>query len=330
MMKRILVSFFLNFLLCGMTFSQTDDCKRAAFQFSFMPFMSTNGLQAKEYTNKVSVNLLSGLSKNEKAFAFAGLTNIVLNDANGFQFAGLGNYIGNNGKGGAFSGLGNVIQNNYSGFQFAGLGNYIGNSGKGMQFAGLVNISKDYSGFQFAGLVNISKKVDGVQFAGLLNIAESSDWPVALVNIIKNGDLGIAVTYNEIGSMVVALRSGGRHTYGIVGIGYNHRVNRYVTAGGLGVHIHVTRWLTLNNELMGETLNNFSKYITFKVGYAFLPAFRLTPHIELFGGPSINYIQTDDLRNVDMIPDKHIWRKFGDTKFQQVYFGYQAGLQYFF
>lgn len=298
MMKRILVSFFLNFLLCGMTFSQTDDSKRAAFQFSFMPFMSTNGLQAKEYTNKVSINLLSGLSKNEKAFAFAGLTNIVLNDANGFQFAGLGNYIGS--------------------------------SGKGMQFAGLVNISKDYSGFQFAGLVNIAKKVNGVQFAGLLNIAESSDWPVALVNIIKNGDLGIAVTYNEIGSMVVALRSGGRHTYGIVGIGYNHKVNRYVTAGGLGAHIHVTRWLTLNNELMGETLNNFSKYITFKVGYAFLPAFRLTPHIELFGGPSINYIQTDDLRNVDMIPDKHIWRKFGDTKFQQVYFGYQAGLQYFF
>lgn len=235
-MKRILVSFFLNFLLCGMTFSQTDDSKRAAFQFSFMPFMSTNGLQAKEYTNKVSINLLSGLSKNEKAFAFA----------------------------------------------------------------------------------------------GLLNIAESSDWPVALVNIIKNGDLGIAATYNEIGSMVVALRSGGRHTYGIVGIGYNHKVNRYVTAGGLGAHIHVTRWLTLNNELVGETLNNFSKYITFKVGYAFLPAFRLTPHIELFGGPSINYIQTDDLRNVDMIPDKHIWRKFGDTKFQQVYFGYQAGLQYFF
>ena len=199
-----------------------------------------------------------------------------------------------------------------------------------MHFAGLVNISKDYSGFQFAGLVNIAQKVDGVQFAGLLNIAESSDWPIALINIIKNGDLGIAVTYNEIGSMVVALRSGGRHTYGIVGIGYNHKVNRYVTAGGLGAHIHVTRWLTLNNELVGETLNNFSKYITFKVGYAFLPAFRLTPHIELFGGPSINYIQTDDLRNVDMIPDKHIWRKFGDTKFQQVYFGYQAGLQYFF
>ena len=330
MMKRILVLFFLNFLLCGMTFSQADDNKRAAFQFSFMPLMSTNGLQAKEYSNKVSVNLLSGLSKNEKAFTFAGLTNIVLNDANGFQFAGLGNYIGNNGKGVAFSGLGNVVQNNYSGFQFAGLGNYIGSSGRGMQFAGLVNISKDYSGFQFAGLVNIAKKVNGVQFAGLLNIAESSDWPIALVNIIKNGDLGIAVTYNEIGSMVVALRSGGRHTYGIIGGGYNHKADKYVVAGGIGAHIHVTRWLALNNELVGETLDNFSKYITFKVGYAFLPAFRLTPHIELFGGPSINYIQTDDLRNVDIIPDKHIWRKSGDTKFQQVYFGYQAGLQYFF
>ena len=109
-MKRVLVTVFLSFLLCGITFSQTGGDKRAAFQFSFMPFMSTNGLQAKEYTNGVSFNLLSGLSKNENVFAFAGLTHIILNDAKGFQFAGLGNYVGNDGKGMMFAGLGNWVQ----------------------------------------------------------------------------------------------------------------------------------------------------------------------------------------------------------------------------
>ena len=332
MMKRVLVTVFLSFLLCGITFSQTGGDKRAAFQFSFMPFMSTNGLQAKEYTNGVSFNLLSGLSKNENVFAFAGLTHIILNDAKGFQFAGLGNYVGNDGKGMMFAGLGNWVQKEYRGFQFAGLGNYTGSDGKGMQFAGLINISKNYSGFQFAGLVNIAKKVKGVQFAGLLNIAESSDWPVALVNIIKDGELGVALTYNEIGSVVVALRSGGKYTYGIVGIGYNHKAegHSFVTTGGFGAHIHLTPWLMFNNELTGETLDNFSKYVTFKLGYAFLPAFRINPHFELFGGPSINYMQTDDPRNTNILPDKYIWRKYGDSKFQQVYLGYQVGVQYIF
>ena len=331
-MKRILSVVFLSALSVGIVFAQADDRKKAAFQFSFMPFVSTNGLQAKEYTNVVSFNVLSGISKNESAFSFAGLTNIILNDTRGFQFSGLGNYTGNSGKGMQFSGLGNIVKNEYCGFQFSGLGNYIGNKGKGMQFAGLVNIAENYSGFQFAGLINIAKKVKGVQFAGLINIAESSDYPIGLINIIKNGEIGIAVTYNEIGNMVITMRTGGKYTYGIVGIGYNHKAKRnsFVTTGGFGAHIPVTRWLRLNNELTGETLDNFSKYMTFKLGYAFLPAFRINPHFELFGGPSINYLQTDDFKNIGILPDKYIWKKCGNSKYQQVYIGYQVGLQYIF
>lgn len=83
-------------------------------------------------------------------------------------------------------------------------------------------------------------------------------------------------------------------------------------------------------SLREKRLDNFSKYVTFKLGYAFLPAFRINPHFELFGGPSINYMQTDDPRNTNILPDKYIWRKYGDSKFQQVYLGYQVGVQYIF
>jgi hypothetical protein len=74
---------------------------------------------------------------------------------------------------------------------------------------------------QIASLINIAENVTGVQIAGLVNVAENNDYPVDFVNLIKNGEKSIAVTYNEIGSLAVSFRSGGRVTYGITGCGYN-------------------------------------------------------------------------------------------------------------
>ncbi len=64
-----------------------------------------------------------------------------------------------------------------------------------------------------------------MQLAGLLNIAENSDIPLALINIIRNGEYGVSVSYNEAGSIIASFRSGGRITYGIVGAGYNHKAS---------------------------------------------------------------------------------------------------------
>ncbi len=72
---------------------------------SFFPPLSTNGRQAQYYSNDFSFSLLAGVSKNEEAFAFAGLANLIRNDAAGFQFAGLANYTGNEGSGFQFAGL---------------------------------------------------------------------------------------------------------------------------------------------------------------------------------------------------------------------------------
>lgn len=370
----ILVIFFITTTLT--TFAQSDTNKRSAFHLSFFPPLSTHGSLAAEYTNQVSFNILAGVSKNEGAFTFGGLANIVYNNTSGLQFAGLSNYTGNNGRGMMFAGLANLVGNTYEGllfsglinttkgmkgFQFGGLGNFsgdlkgfqfggLGNTAKnvdgfqfgglgsiaqdvdGVQFGGLGNIADDVKGFQFGGLFNVAQKVSGVQFAGLINIAESSDYPLALLNIIKNGEYALGVTYNEIGSVMLTLRTGGRVTYGILGIGYNHKTNDngITIEGGYGIHINITEWLRVNNEIKGGSNSSFSSKSTFYTNYALMPAFRLTPHFEIFGGPSINYLQSDDPDNKKIFPKHSLWKKYIDSRLQQIYIGYQVGVQYIF
>lgn len=277
----------------GVAFSQTAERKSSTFQLSLFPPLSSNWIHSYQYSNKASLNLLVGLSRNEEVIAIAGLTNIILNDAKGFQFAGLG------------------------------------------------NIAKDVNGFQFAGLINKAKDVNGVQFAGIINIAEKSDYPIGLINIIKNGEKGIAVTYNEIGSLMTTFRSGGRVTYGIIGIGYNHKTSgrSYVTEAGFGIHINCLPWFRINNELkvtcFGFSDNPFifsddklsNTVIT--TNYSFLPAFKISPHIELFGGPSLNYMNSGNT-NKELDFEHSIWKQPGSTRLQLIYVGYQVGVQYIF
>ena len=293
-------------------------------QVTFFPPLGTNGLHASRYTNDFSFNLLVGVSKNERAFAFAGLTNIIRNNASGFQFAGLANYTG--GK--------------VSGMQFAGLGNVAGDV-TGFQFGGLGNVTRDVTGFQFGGLFNKARNVKGVQFSGILNIADHSDYPIGLINIIKDGEMSVAVGYNEIGTTSLTFRSGGRVLYGILGVGWNHKVdgagNGVSIMAGYGAHINILPWLRINNEITFESVDCFQNENsnTFKAGYALLPAFRLG-HFELFGGPSVNFMQTKDPEMFDLFPKNPFWEKERtlegreSTKLQQAFIGWQVGVQYIF
>lgn len=329
-MKNLLLAISLCAFSHGAMFSQTDENKTTAFQLSFLPPLSTNGIQSYQYTNGASFNILGGISKNEKAFAFAGFSNIILNDGKGFLFAGLFNYVGHDGKGLSFSGVMNMTKKQYSGFQLGGIANYAGKM-KGFQFAGMANVAGDVTGFQFGGIVNKARNVSGVQFAGLLNMAQSSDYPIGLVNIIKDGEMGVAITYNEAGSTMITFRSGGEFTYGIIGFGYNHNSSSwYTTEAGLGIHYNCFRWLRINNEFKCSSIGNNSTNPTFIISYSLYPAFRLTPHIELFGGPSINYMNAKNTESNDLLPKHAIWRKSSDTRLQRGYIGYQAGIQYLF
>lgn len=322
-MKKISIIVLLAFA-CKFTFAQTAENRKATFHFSFISPIGSNGKYAAEYTNDYSLNLLVGISKNERRLTLAGVSNIILHNAKAVQVAGLSNYIGNNGEGVQCAGVANINKGRFNGLQIAGLFNTAGNV-RGMQVAGLVNIAKD---------------VKGVQLSGLINIAENSDVPIGLINIIKNGEMGVAMTYDGIGNVMASFRSGGKYTYGILGVGYNHKIkkNVLVTEAGFGVHIPVVKWFRINNELKATAIGSNtdseseseSNKLVFNAGYSLLPAFRIGKHFELFGGVSINYMETKNMSAGDIFPKQSLWKGDNSAKLQQVYLGYQVGIQYIF
>ncbi|MCD7900429.1 MAG: hypothetical protein LUH22_11315 [Bacteroides sp.] len=359
-MRKIIFPLLCSLLCICSVVGQSNTEKQSAIHISFIPPLSTHGTQAGEYTNGVSINFLAGISKNEKYFTFGGLANIIKNNASGVQFAGLANVIGNRASGLQFAGLFNAsrganglqfaglanVTENLVGFQFAGLGNVVtkvtgiqfaglGNVAEnviGFQFGGIGNIAGNVTGFQFGGIFNVARNVTGFQLGSILNIAENSDYPIGLVNIIKNGEKSIGFTYDDTGSILTSFRSGGRVLYGILGIGYNHKAEdeHYVVEGGFGAHIPIVERFRINVELKSQYMTSFSNSDVTKSGLSILPAYKLTSNLELFAGPSLNYMESDNIKNGDLFPGHNLWKKYSDTKLKQLFFGYTAGIQWIF
>ena len=375
-MKKLFLTICM--LLSLSAFSQEENFRPAQINFGF-PLSSTNVKKAKEYTNGFSINLLVGISKNERSLALAGIGNIIANDATGLQIASVFNHIGNNGYGIAVTGVSNTVMQSYKGIQIAGVANYSG-SGVGMQIAGVTNINNganigaqisgvtninngaamglqisgvtninngsliglqlssvaniagDVKGMQLSAVMNKAKKVKGVQFATLLNIAEESNFPIAFINIIKNGKMGVALTHDILNNKVVSFRSGGKYTYGILGFGFNNKItegNRLVAEAGYGIHIPITEWFEINNELKAtmtglgsETSNNF--------GYFLSPSLTLLEHYKFFAGVSVNYFNSNSINSESILQNNSFWSKDGKDYVHRMFIGYQIGVQYIF
>ena len=309
--------------------------KRRPVQVSFFYPLCTNGFEASNYANNVSISFIEGRSRSVNGLALAGCVNTVKEDGRGLLMSGLLNAVHGTMSGVQLAGLVNIAGAASRGIQLAGLVN-VARDFSGLQLAGLVNVAHTVRGVQLAGLVNVAHTVRGVQLAGLVNVADSSDFPIGFINLIKNGEMGIALSYNELGIAMLSFQSGGRYTYGILGIGYNHYLHSQhslastgIVSGGIGAHIHCTNWLRLNCELKSTNLlpARESTDGLMALNFSLLPAFRLLPHLELFGGPSISFASVDhDYRNV--LPSYSLWRRIDATRTRQLHVGFQAGVQY--
>ena len=278
-------------------------------------------------TRAIQVAGLTNISKELYGIQISGLTNIS-QDAYGLQLAGLTN-ISKDVYGLQVGGLTNIAQDTY-GLQLAGLFN-VSHDLYGMQLAGLFNCAKDVYGLQFAGLVNVAKRARGVQFAAILNVAEESDFPIGLINIIKQGDKGVALTYDILGNAVMSFRSGGKYAYGILGVGCNAQIEeRLVVEVGYGLQVPVCRWLDVNNEFKATTMGYNSGYTRSNFSYLLAPSLTLWRHCNLFAGASINYFMSDRASAATLLPNAGLWRKEGDRGIGQLYLGYQVGVQYVF
>src|SRR5690606_35910061 len=164
---------------------------------------------------------------------FAGFANIAKSQITGTQFAG---FINNSG--------------NIKGSQFAGFINQAAQV-DGTQMAGFINNAGDVNGTQIAGFINVAKKIKGSQIAGFINVADSSDYPIALINIIKNGEQQIGVSIDESQTTILSFRSGSKNLYGILGAGLNFKRAKvqYAWEAGLGMHIFPGKAFRINPEL---------------------------------------------------------------------------------
>ena len=375
-MKKIII-LIISLLLSFNVFSQEDKFRPVQINFGF-PLSTINMKEAKSYTNAFSINLLVGISKNERSLSLSCLSNIVANDATGLQIAGISNHIGNKGYGIAVAGIANTagfyngiqiggISNftkdsniglqiggiaNYSGstkglmlggianitkdsnigLQIGGIVNYSG-SAKGLMLGGISNISGDFTGFQFAGVMNVAKNVKGVQFASIINIADDSDFPIAFINIIKNGKMGVSLSYDILNNTVLSFRSGGKYTYGILGVGYNAKVNdgsKIMAEAGYGIHIPVNHLFEINNEFKATSVGFSNDKTCYNFAYLLAPSVTFWNHYNIFGGVSFNYLNSDYEDSNDLLPKKYLWSKDTNDNAQRMYIGYQIGLQYVF
>jgi len=287
--------------------------------------ISTNGLEAKSRTNSLSLNAVGGLSYAETGACVAGIGSVVLDSARGAMVAGFGNVVVGSARGVMVSGFGNLVMGSSKGLQVAGFEN-VNKHAADVQVAGFLNKAADVH-TQVAGFMNIARKVRGVQIAGFMNIADSSDYPVALINIVRNGEMSVAVSTDETLTTLASFHSGGRKLYGIVGFGYNHKGVRSLAAweAGFGAHVVTTSRFRLNLEVVNIGLTDFKAGDWMKSSFRVLPVYRVSHRIELFAGPSFNYLHARKGQGEGIV-DHFLWSDSNTHNYYGLFFGATGGV----
>lgn len=251
------------------------------FQISFVPMLGTNGIESPKVANRLSVNIIAGMSKGVGAAEYGGIANLTNGKVFGFQYAGILN-TSKDVTGCQVAGIVNLTQGNVKGFQGAGIVNNT-RSVKGVQAAGVVNIAKgEVEGSQLAGIVNIAdgkaktqvagifnsaENVKGVQISGLVNRAKSvgtqigfvniadscSGASIGIVNIVKNGYHQFELGTDDMLMANLSYRSGIKKLHTIVGASIkpdNSSTVVWGTTFGLGTSINLSPRTLLDADLL--------------------------------------------------------------------------------
>lgn len=270
--------------------------------------------------------------KDARGLQFAGFSNIAMGHAESAQFAGFLN-VASEIKGAQFAGFANIAKN-AQGIQISGFTNIAQNI-QGSQISGFANIAEDVSGSQIGGFANVARKVKGIQLAAFINVADSSDYPIGIVNIIKNGEKSIGLSIDETQTSLLSFRSGGKKLYGIIGAGFNLQNSNdeiYAFEAGLGAHFPINNSLRLNTELATVYMDNFHRGEYTKSSFRLFPALKLGKRIEIFGGPTLNFISTNTSWGETLI-DNYLWKRTSSVNreyFHGLYIGYAGGLHFTF
>ncbi|NBC03401.1 MAG: hypothetical protein GVY20_06815 [Bacteroidetes bacterium] len=220
MMKKNLSILLLLTLFTGIQISsaqQHPDLKYRTFRVTLFPGLSTNGVEAPNYSAKYSLNILGGYHGALDGYEI-GIVNINKYYAEGLQLGVV------NGTGGHMMGLGlaslvNFAGDEMQGLHFAGIGNLSSEFMQGLQFAGIMNMGGGgMQGLQFAGIGNLAgDDIQGLQFAGIFN-AGSGDSQGIKMSGIGNFNGGFSQGIHMGGILNVAYEMQGISMAGILNV----------------------------------------------------------------------------------------------------------------
>ncbi|MBT1704324.1 hypothetical protein [Chryseosolibacter indicus] len=357
---KLLYRIYIVIILCICSIYSFSQEKERGVNIGLFYPVSVQGMSSTQYTNVFSIHAFAGLSKAEKGFTASGFANIIREDASGFQTAGFLNKIGGNATGFQSAGFLNIIggsaegfkaagflnlYHNADGFQAAGFSNISDGNIRGAQMSGFLNLAKRMTGFQGAGFMNKAHDVKGTQLAGFINIAknvrgsqiafiniaDSSEHPIGIINIVKNGEKYIGVTTDEISNTTLAFRSGSKTLYGIIGVGYNFEYDEdaLVLQYGIGANLLNYQNFQLKTEATTTILENFKRGDFMKVSLNVMPSIKLGNRVQIFAGPSLNYANTNTNEGRKLI-DHYFWHDANNSKNRdhKMYIGYSGGVHF--
>ncbi|SKB84920.1 hypothetical protein SAMN05660226_03411 [Parapedobacter luteus] len=265
----------------------------SSYQVSLTPGLSSQGLFNSQVVNQVSLNVLGGHTAGVNGVEIAGGFNINQQRTRYFQAAGLFNLVGNDMEGVQLAGISNIVMQKASGLQLAGVSSHASMT-KGVQLSGVFNVAEDVDGMQIAGVVNTGGNVKGVQLA-LVNVADSSDYPIGMINLVKNGEKSVTAAVDESSMAQLAFRSGGRILYGLLGIGYylSDSPMRYALEAGVGATALRTGAFILQAEVVSRASTDFKADIEQRLSLRLLPRVSFNQHWGFIAGPTITYTYRD-------------------------------------
>jgi hypothetical protein len=277
----------------------------------------------------------------------AGTANIVLGDLEGLQMSGAVNYVGGNVRVGQLGGAVNVALGDMEGIQMAGAINYVGGDLEGLQMAGslnltpghvqgaqigVVNIGGDVRGAQ-VGVVNIAHRVEGAQ-VGVVNYADELEGaPVGLFSFVRKGRMNVAVWGSETSAANIALKTGSKHFYSILALGYQPSFGddpyRWSPGVGMGVHIPIeSRYVNIEaihshineDEAWTEDLHQINSL-------RLIAGWHIDPRISVFAGVTMN-VFVSQFNDGSHIAYGSLYEETGGDTWVRMWPGFVAGVQF--
>lgn len=315
---------FMN--LCG--------ARAAGFQGAgFMNIVkeSTNGIQAAGFMN---VN-----GTHSKGLQGAGFMNVNGGRSIGVQAAGFININGSNSQGVQAAGFMNVNGGHSTGTQIAGFMNVNVKDAQGMQAAGFGNIVLGtVKGSQISGFLNVARRLYGTQI-GVFNFADTIEKgiPIGVLSFVRKGGLKkVEVFGSETFQVNSAFKTGVKHFYNILYLGYQLEPDyfRWAFGYGIGTEVSLGQKAYLDFDLLSMHVNEneeFTQAVNLNNRFQISFGYKLAKGLSLFVGPNINYMISDYTNKDGSYGSKlPVWKikeygKYND----QLYWGITAGVRFF-